>query len=250
MNNITSTICYGIVAGLASCVGVFLLLYREKWARRHTNNLNSFAAGAILGAVFLHLFPGAVSVVGKDAFFWGLVGFFIFYILENMVVIHSGAEKFYLEHDEHHHLSSSALVASIGIGLHSLIDGLVIGVGFDINRHIGSIATIGVILHELPEGMAIFSVLLESSISRNKAIFYSVVVALATPLGAILSIFFLSGLTEHTVGVLLALGAGTFLYVAASDLIPATHLKTNKFSAISLTSGLVFLYLMARFFPE
>ena len=250
MSNITAPICYGIVAGLASCIGIFLLLYREQWARRHTNNLNSFAAGVILGAAFLHLLPEAVSVVGPGAFFWGLVGFFVFYLLENMVVIHSGAEKFYPEHDEHRHLSSSALVASIGIGFHSLIDGMVIGVGFDISPRIGSVATLGVILHELPEGIAIFSVLLESSVSRNKAIFYSVLVALATPLGAILTVFLLRGLPEATVGVLLSLGAGTFLYVAASDLIPATHLKTNKFSAISLTLGMVFLYLMMRFLPE
>ena len=215
MNNALSIICYGIVAGLASCIGIFLLLYRENWARKHTNNLNSFAAGAILGAVFLHLLPEAVHIVDSKAFFWALAGFFIFYILENMVVIHSGAEKFYLEHGEHHHLSSSALVASLGIGLHSLIDGLVIGVGFDINKQIGGVATMGVILHELPEGIAVFSVLLESSVSRNRAILYSVMVALATPVGAILSVFFLPGLTEMTVGILLALGAGTLHWPCA-----------------------------------
>ena len=223
---------YGSLAGLATLLGIMLIKQTRDWAIKNSNYLNSFAAGLLLALVFLHLLPEAteLSEIAPQVIF---LGFFGFYVLENFIMIHSGTELRYCidEEEPHSHmLPTTGIMAFSGLALHSLIDGIIIGVGFEVSTEVGLLAAFAVITHEVPEGITSFALINETH--PSKALMLSIIVGIATPIGALLSLLFIHNpglqLPESTIGILLALGAGTFLYVAASDLIPETHRRNQS----------------------
>jgi zinc and cadmium transporter len=126
-----------------------------------------------------------------------------------------------------------------------LVDGVIIGVGFEIDPKLGLLTSLGVISHEFPEGVTTFS-LLVNPIKRKIALMLSVAVALATPLGALLSLTFIGSLSEEMIRLLLGMAGGSFLYIAASDLIPETHEEKRFRNAGFLLLGVLFLYSLSK----
>jgi zinc and cadmium transporter len=237
-----SIIFYSTIAGLSTILGIIMVMYKEEWVLKHSHYVNSFAAGLLLGIAFFHLFPESLEL-SEDALLFIFIGFLLFYLLETVLVIHSGAEIHFGEKNDPHH--AKGIVIFSGLFFHSLLDGIIIGVGFEIDPKVGLLTSLGVILHELPEGVTSFSLLI-SSIKRKTAVKLSIAVALATPLGALISLTFISGLSEAIVGLLLAMAGGSFLYVGASDLIPETHEEKGFRNAGFLLLGVLFLYSLSR----
>ena len=237
-----SIIFYSTIAGLSTILGIILVLLNNEWVLKHSHFMNSFAAGLILGIAFFHLFPESMEL-SENALLFIFIGFLLFYILENVMVIHSGAEVHFKEGTNPQH--SKGLVMFTGLFFHSLLDGIIIGVGFEIDPKVGVLTSLGVILHELPEGITTFSILL-SSIRKATALKLSVAVGLATPVGAILSLTFLSALSENAIGILLAMAGGSFLYISASDLIPETHKEKGYRNTVSLLLGVFFLFIISK----
>ncbi|MBW2624569.1 MAG: ZIP family metal transporter, partial [Deltaproteobacteria bacterium] len=208
-----------IIAGFATIVGVILVIMNAKWVVKHSHFVNSFAAGLILAITFFHLLPEALKLT-EDAVLFLFMGFLIFYLLENVVVLHSGSEVHFSEKADPRH--AKGVVMFTGLFIHSLLDGVIIGIGFELDPRLGWLTAFGVISHELPEGVTTFSLLI-NSIKRKAAVYLSLAVALATPLGALVSLTFIGSLSETVIGAMLALAGGSFLYISASDLIPETH---------------------------
>lgn len=236
-----SVIFYGSLAGFATLCGIYVMIKNQKWAKDNAHYINSFAAGLILALVFFHLIPEAVEL-SELAYIAIFIGFFAFYLLENFIVIHSGGESHFHQHDDGtlHYSSRMGFMAFSGIGFHSFIDGIIIGVGFEVSSEVGLLASIAVILHEVPEGMTSFALIAETIPEKAKML--SVIVAISTPIGAFVSLIFIHGLTYNIIGVLLSLAAGTFIYVAASDLIPSTHASNNVNNLIGFIIGAAFIY--------
>jgi len=237
-----SIIFYSTIAGLSTILGIIMVMYKEEWVFKHSHYVNSFAAGLLLGIAFFHLFPESLEL-SEDALLFIFIGFLLFYLLETVLVIHSGAEIHFGEKNDPHH--AKGIVMFSGLFFHSLLDGIIIGVGFEIDPKLGLIASLGVILHELPEGVTSFSLLI-GSIKRKTALKLSIAVALATPLGALISLTFIRGVSEAMVGLLLAMAGGSFLYISASDLIPETHEEKGFRNAGFLLLGVLFLYSLSR----
>ncbi|MCJ7686434.1 MAG: ZIP family metal transporter [Desulfobacteraceae bacterium] len=237
-----SIIFYSTIAGLSTVLGVMLVLVKERLVLKYSHYVNSFAAGLILGIAFFHLFPESLEL-SENALLFIFMGFLIFYLLENVMVIHSGSEIHFREKKNPQH--SKGMVMFSGLFFHSLVDGIIIGVGFGIDPKLGLLTSLGVISHELPEGVTTFSLLIKS-IKRKTALKLSVAVALATPLGALLSLTFIGSLSEAMIGLLLAMAGGSFLYIAASDLIPETHEEKRFGNAGFLLLGVLFLYLLSK----
>lgn len=237
MNQFLNVAIYGLLAGLATIAGIYLVLAKEPWARRNTIYLISFSAGVLLSVAIGHLLPEAQEL-SPHALIWFLASFIFFYIIEHGIILHSCREN---GECPVHPIDKIAL---LGIGFHSLLDGVVIGVGFEISFSLGIIATLSVLLHELPEGISTVSVLLHSGYDRKKAVFYSWLVALATPFGAILSYLLVKNISQNILGALLAIAAGSFLYVAASDLIPEIHKKSKFFNIILIILGVLFPFVV------
>ncbi len=236
---------YSGLAGLATFLGMYMVLHLETWSR-NSANLVSYSAGVLLAVGFLHILPEAQELT-QGAMAYLLVAFLGFYFLEHHLFFHASHEELHhttLEipssHDEccadPHPLG---MVAFFGMTLHSLIDGMIIGTGFEVDADLGFLAAMGVIAHEVPEGIAMISILLHYGYQRSRAATLTLTVALATPAGALLTFALIGGLAPEVLGALLALATGSFIYIGASDLIPESHRARGLKGSLSLCAGIL-----------
>jgi ZIP family zinc transporter/zinc and cadmium transporter len=240
----------GGFAGAATFAGMAMILVRESWSRRNSATLVSFSAGVLLGVGFLHVLPEAMELNSHTPIYL-LVAFVLFYFLEHHLLIHAG-------HEEQHHTNLDidtchddccdrphplGMVAFVGMALHSVIDGLIIGTGFEVSHDLGLLAALGVIAHEVPEGIAMLSILLHYGWNRRSAIMLTSFVALATPGAALITFALVHDISEETLGMLLAMAAGSFVYIAASDLIPESHRSRGLPASVALCGGVLLAWL-------
>lgn len=236
-----STIFYSLLAGTATIFGTLLIFYYEDYAKRNSVYFISFAAGIMLATSFFHLIPEAIEQ-SANVPAWVLCGFLIFYIIQNfLVTIHPCPD----EHCEVHQLG---IMSFIGLTVHSLLDGIAIAVGFEVSATIGLFTAIAVILHEFPEGLITTGILIHTGEPRKKIWTYSIIVASATPFGAITSLLFLKNLPPNILGILLAITAGSFIYLAAADLIPEIHKSNRKINSIILIFGIFLILILGKIF--
>ena len=236
----------GGVAGLATCGGMLMVLAREGWSRRHSASLVSFSAGVLLGVGFLHILPEAMELTHRAPLFV-LLAFIVFYFLEHHLLIHAG-------HEEQHHVDLAVgdchdgcclrphplgMVAFLGMALHSAIDGMIIGTGFEVSHDLGLLTALAVIAHEVPEGIAMLAILLHYGWKRRSAIMLTLFVAVATPLAALVTFALVRDLSPEFLGALLAIAGGSFIYIAASDLVPESHRSRGLPASIALCLGIL-----------
>lgn len=241
-----SVVFFGCFAGAATFIGMYLVLAQSAWSRRNSAYLVSYSAGVLLGVGFLHVLPEALELNARTPLFV-LVAFVVFYFLEHHLFFHAG-------HEELHHASLEVAasheeccsnphplgaVAFLGMTLHSLIDGLIIGTGFEVGGDMGFLSSMAVIAHEVPEGVAMLAILLHYGYSRRTAVAFTAIVALATPLGAVLTYALVRQVAPSFLGILMALAAGSFIYIAASDLIPESHRARGFKGSLSLCGGIL-----------
>jgi len=117
-----------------------------------------------------------------------------------------------------------------------------IGTGFNFSVALGILTSLAVIIHEIPEGISIYSILSYNNYHHNKALFYSILVAVATPIGALISTLILKRVSYEILGIWLAFDAGSLIYIGASDLIPETHKKANPLNILFVLLGAFIIY--------
>ncbi|MEI6217412.1 MAG: ZIP family metal transporter [bacterium] len=234
-------ILYSLIAAAASIAGIMLATRWQRPAMEHSHVVNSIAAGVILGVAFLSLIP-ETRELNPGALPFILAGFLALYLVETVVIFHGGAEMHYEGVHDHVHTSRGWAVFS-GLFLHSLIDGIVIGVGFAVSEPLGVIAAASVTIHKLPEGAITFSLLI-SRISRRGATILSLMVAMAAPVGTLAGLVALPGIDRSVLGYLLALATGSFIYIGASDLVPETHTEKARVNAVFLLAGVALAFLL------
>lgn len=224
MAELTNILIAVITISLVSFVGAFLLFFKVKRVERLTFPLVSFAAGAMLAAAFFDLMPEAIATGTDSVFTFMLSGIVLFFVVEKLLYwyhCHDGACE------GHHAISKGkikpvALLNLMGDAAHNFLDGVIIAASFMTNTGLGIVTTLAVILHEIPQEIGDFSVLIYSGLSRAKALFYNFLSALASVLGALAAFFFTESV-GHAEPFLLAFAAGGFIYIAAADLIPELH---------------------------
>jgi len=236
-----STVFYSLIAGTATITGTLLIFYYEDYAKKNSVYFISFAAGVMLATSFFHLIPEAIEI-SANVPAWVLCGFLIFYIIQNfLITLHPCAD----EHCEVHQLG---IMSFIGLSVHSLLDGVAIAVGFEVSSKIGLFTATAVILHEFPEGLVTTGILIHTGEVRKKIWIYSMIVALATPFGAIASLLFLKNLPSDILGMLLAITSGSFIYLAAADLIPEIHKSNRKINSVILLFGIFLILILGKIF--
>lgn len=237
---------YSTLAGMATFIGMWLILWRESWSRKNSATLVSYSAGVLLSVGILHLLPEAQGLTAY-AEFSVLAAFIGFYFLEHHLFFHASHEELHHEsleiHGAHQECCENphplGTVAFVGMAMHSLIDGMIIGTGFEVDPHLGAVAAIGVICHEVPEGIAMLSILLHYGYQRSRAVAFTLIVALATPLGALATYAVIRELSTDLLGILLAFATGSFIYIAASDLIPESHRARGWKGTLALCAGIL-----------
>jgi zinc transporter ZupT len=242
---VLNTLLYSGIAGAATLTGISLVRWKQDLAIKYSHYVNSFAAGALITIALVHLIPESIELT-SNALLAVLVSFMAFYLLETAVVFHSGSVIHFPEDCPVKTHNKGPVIFS-GLFLHSLIDGFIIAVGFKVSLGLGLFAATGVILHELPEGITSFTLIMRS-IQRKTALILSVTIALATPFGAAIALGPLSGLSESMLGIMMAIAGGSFLYVAAADLLPETHEKAGFQNVIFVLMGSGLLYFLTTVF--
>jgi len=207
-----------VIVSLISLIGVFSLGIKVEKLKKVLILLLAFSAGALLGDAFIHLIPEIVEEVGfgLSVGIYILSGVLLFFILEKVIHwqhCHMPITK------EHVHLF--AKMNLIGDGLHNFIDGSIIAASYMINIPTGVATTIAVIVHEIPQEIGDFGVLLHGGYSKGKALLLNLGTALIAVLGVVVAL--LLGSIGGVEIVLTGIAAGGFIYIAGSDLIPELH---------------------------
>jgi len=203
------------LTSLISLVGVVALAVNPQKLSKIILFLVSFAAGGLFGDSFFHLLPEIASQFGFGLFtsIAILSGILVFFILEKFI---SWRHCHIPTSDAHPH--PIAFMNLIGDGLHNFTDGIVIAASFLISFPLGATTTIAVILHEIPQEIGDFGVLVHGGFSRSKALLFNFLSGLLAILGAFSVLVFSSKLS--LIPFLIPFTAGGFIYIAGSDLIP------------------------------
>jgi len=231
----------GTVAGLADLVGGALVAGRHHWNRTVLKYFLALGAGFMLAVAFLRMVPESLEG-GAHAYLYVLIGYFAVHLTEHTLTPHFHfGEEVHAEALVHPAVGYLGLA---GLSIHTFFDGVAIASGFLISRPLGFILFAAVLLHKLPEGFAVGSLMLASGASRRAAILASGLLGVATIAG----VLFMGAFTG-VVGQALALSAGVTIYVAASDLIPEVNKERGWGVALAVFGG-VFLYYAAELVLE
>ena len=190
------------------------------WTQETFRLVISFCAGILLGAVFFHVLPEISTVLGRQLGYSVMFGFLLIFVLEKFIMVHPCEEG---ECDYH----KIGIAAYIGIGFHSILDGIAIGAGTMMN--LSFIIILAVTLHKFPAALALSSLLVKGKEYTKKKILLSMFIfALATPVGALVSVFIFQGVDDYVVATALGISAGTFLFISIGDLLPTVYEEHEK----------------------
>ncbi len=220
MNVWAYTLLSVIGVSLLSLIGVFTLSISKDKLNRIMHLLVSFAVGSLFGGAFIHLLPEIFSSTVFDPLWtplYILAGILLFFILEKFVRWRHCHDVDCEEHSDH--LVPMNLV---GDTFHNFIDGVIIAVAYQADIQVGIATTIAVGLHELPQEIGDFGVLIHGGLSVKRALVYNLLTGLSAVVGAFLALMIGSS-ASNIVQALLPVTAGGFIYIAGSDLIPELH---------------------------
>jgi len=231
-----------LIDSLVGLVGVFSLFTSERLLKRTIKVLVAFSAGALLGGGFFHLLAESLEIMAPfQTFGITLFGFLAFFVLEEYLHWHQCEEC-----DIHPY----SYLMIVGDSVHNILDGLVIAGTFMVNVYIGSVTTLLIIAHEVPQELGVFGVLVSGGFNKYNAIFYSFVAQCTCVLGGILGYLFISKM-EALASYIIPFAAGGFIYIAAADLIPGMH-KTEGAEKITsfiwLCAGLALMIFTKIYF--
>lgn len=215
-----------LLISLISLVGVLTLGMDRQRLERILFLLVSLAVGALLGGAVIHLIPEAYEALDGNGRLVGvlvLVGVLAFFVLEKF--LHWRHDHAVPETDGEHvhrHVKPFATMNLVGDASHNFLDGMIIAAAYMISFPAGIVATIAVALHEIPQEIGEYGVLVYGGYEPRQALLFNFLVSLSALAGAIFSLL-LGSVVEGYAAYLLPITAGTFIYVAGSDLIPELH---------------------------
>jgi len=242
-----------VFVSLLSIVAAIPLLIKKQISNRILLVLVGISAGTLLGAVFLHFLPEATSgtyTVGLALHI--LSGFLVFFIVEKLVHYHHSA------HERrgvpvHHHAYHLAPMNLTGEIIHNFIDGLVIAASYLVSVPLGIAATLSVALHELPQEIADFGILLYAGLSKKKALLFNFLASLSAILGALIGIIAFTQIKGFQ-GFAIPFAIGAFLYIAASNLVPELHREKKPLDSIlqllAVIAGIGIMLLLVLYAPH
>lgn len=210
----------------------------------------SFAVGTLLGAAFLEIIPHAYEL-SRDLHQISLivlVGILVFFILEKLLVW----RHCHGSHCENHspvvnHDVKKGSILIIGDCFHNFIDGILIASAFIVDINLGLITALAIIVHEIPQEISNFSILINSGYSLSRTLLMNVVTGFAMLIGAILAYYVLNDL-EFLIPIILAFASSSMIYVAISDLIPSLHkkveIKQTFQQTFSILLGVLIIYFL------
>ncbi len=239
-----------VLVSLVSLVGLVTLSLRRERIHRLTSVLVSFAVGALLGDAFIHLIPeafaGEASPLRPSLLILG--GVLLFFLLEKFLRHRHGLLHRHL-HPEEESRPALAAINLIGDAIHNFIDGVLIGASYLVSPALGLSTTVAILLHEIPQELGDFGILLHSGLSIRKALLLNFASASVAIAGTVMAL--VAGAMAGTIvsSVLVPLTAGGFVYIAAADLIPELQhdraMRSGLLQACLISLGIAVMALLA-----
>jgi zinc and cadmium transporter len=212
---------------LISFIGALTLVLSENLLKKLLLAMIGFAAGTLIGGAFLHLLPEALAsqtVSTTTVFMVAILGFSGFFILEKLIWRHC--------HERKCPIHTFAYLNLAGESIHNFIDGLVIAASFMADIRLGITASFAIVVHEVPQELGDFGVLIYGGLKPRKALLMNFATALTAIAGGLVGFYFLPYLGGAMV-FLLSFAAGGFLYIAASDLVPELHKEPDTSKTVA-----------------
>lgn len=227
------------IVSAISLVGVVTFLLKSKSLDKAFFVLVSFATGSLLGAAFLDLLPEAMEETSPQNVFGStLLGIVMFFLLEKFLY-------WYHCHEGECDIHQFTYLNLFGDAIHNFLDGVIIAAAFLTSTSAGVIASIAIVLHEIPQELGDFGILVYGGFSRTKAVMCNFIVSLSAFLGALIAYFFLGKIAGFT-PLMICVAAGGFIYISCTDLIPELNkerkvsLSIKQFMLILLGIGVIF----------
>lgn len=232
-------------------LSIFMTFFKRPVYEKIVNYLISFAVGTMLATSFFEIIPESIEEMGKKSINYILIGILLFLLVEKYIHWHhcnmDSCEK------KHKKVKPYVFLNLIGDGLHNFIDGAIIAAAYMTDFRLGVITTFSVAVHELPQEIGDFSILLKGGMNFRQAIYFNFLIALTALMGGMLAIF-LSSYIHDINPILLSVAAGGFIYLSLSDIVPETHKETRPKNIVNQTLilllGILIIYLLILFFPE
>jgi len=233
-----------LTISLISLIGIIGLSMRINKLKNIVILLVSFSGGALFGDAFIHLLPEAFenNKIGILVPSYILLGIVLFFMIEKFVHWH----HCHIE-PTRNHPHPFAYMNLIGDSVHNFIDGLIIGASYIVSLPIGIATTIAVMLHEIPQEIGDFGVLLHGGFSKSKALMINFLTALTAVIGTVIALV-LNSYIPSLNNFLIPFAAGGFIYIAGSDLIPELHkevgVKKSAMQILTFILGIIVMYCM------
>jgi zinc and cadmium transporter len=230
--------------GSVALAGLLLLLKNEKLERVSTW-LMYLAGGTLIGAAFLGMIPKALSMSDPGQILQTIMfGILLFFVLEKIILWRSCRNK-----NCERHMHAAAPIILIGDAFHNAIDGVVIAASFLTSTELGIFVTLSVILHEIPQELGDFGILIKSGYSRSKAFWFNALSG-ATAIVFGVAAFYTLDTIRSMIPFALAFSASSFLYISLADLIPEMHRKTTLKDSLSqvlfIITGILIIYIVMQ----
>lgn len=208
--------------------------------------LAGFSAGTLIGVSFFDLIPAGIEIhriEGMEKVFIPVViGFVFLYVIERYINIHYHCEENVCKNIRHKH---SGWIGSTEIVVHSIVDGMAIGLSFQQSLHTGLLVSVAVICHSFSHGINIMTAMLSAGNSLKHSLQMLAMDAVAPFIGVCLSLILT--IPESVLGYVLPFFAGSFIYLGASELLPRAHEETPPgIAVLSVLAGLIVLFLLTR----
>jgi zinc transporter ZupT len=222
--------------------GLFAFKYKDR-----LHYIISFTAGVLIAVVVFDVIPEIFEITSDlnlsvtPSLVALVVGFMAIHFLEKVAVLHHAHEDEYADHKH----PMVGLVSALGLAFHSFLDGVGIGLAFQINFNVGILITVAVLAHDFCDGLNTVSLMLVNRNTNKKALLLLLVDALAPTLGVLLTLFV--NISQEMTIIYLGFFAGFLLYIGAADLLPEAHAKRSSYRLIGLTAlGMIVIFVITR----
>ncbi len=222
--------------------GIFALKNRSK-----LHYIMSFAAGVLIAVCFFDLMPEIFSMATEKglnvniSLAFVVIGFLAIHLLEKFALIHTHHEE---EYASHHH-PTVGLVGASGLAIHSFLDGVGIGLAFQVNATVGVVVALAVIAHDFTDGLNTVTLMLSNKNDTKKTVSLLLLDSLA-PIAGVLATFIIS-IPDSFLQIYLGFFVGFLLYIGSSDLLPEAHSEHSSYRMLALTVfGVLFIFVVTR----
>jgi len=225
------------LAALVTTIGIYVIRRFERWGRENSIYFVCFAAGVLISVSFLHIIPKAFAM-NSHAPVYLLAGYLSLHLFNryiNAFVCDKSVDQQY----------AIGLIPMFGIGFHSFIDGIIYSITFTVSVFTGVLAASGMVLHEFPEGIITYLLLIRGGFSEKTAFFLAfLAAAVTTPAGMLVSYPYISAINRPLLGALLAFSAGALVYVGATHLLPQSETERKRGSLFALGAGIIVAFII------